>query len=142
MAFSQRLSDRQFLKQIEDETYSYRATDLLVQTAWELPIVIQWPKAVVNYEFNSTPGDISFGVVFVAAPEEGEEVDDLDMETVEEMDRVPSNSETISGSFELPCEGVVFFLWDNHYDWSAVKKISYRIDVKEVIFFCFRHLPA
>jgi hypothetical protein len=109
----------------------------LVQAAWELPIVIQWPKAVVNYEFSSTPGDISFGVVFVAAPEEGEQVDDLDMETVEEMDRVPSHSETISGSFELPCEGVVFFLWDNNFDWSAVKKISYKIEVKEVSFICY-----
>lgn len=40
----------------------------------------------------------------------------------------------IKGSFTLPCEGVVFFIWDNTYDWSSVKKISYTIRVNEPTF--------
>lgn len=118
--------------QLEDDSFVYKATDVLVQATWELPLVVQWPQAVVSYEFSSTPGDISFGIVFVAAPAEGQNIDDLEMETVEEVERVPSHTEVIKGSFELPCEGVVFFLWDNNFDWSAVKKISYSITIQEV----------
>jgi hypothetical protein len=105
-----------------------------VQTTWELPIVIQYPTSSVSYEFTSTPSDISFGIVFVAAPDEPQSVDELEIETVEEMSRVPSHIERISGSFDVPCEGVVFFLWDNNFDWSAVKKISYSIKVHQVSF--------
>ena len=110
----------------------YNATDVLVQTTWELPIVIQYPESTVQFEFCSNPGDISFGIVFVAAPEEGQDLNDLELETVEEMGLVRSNLEAVSGSFLVPCEGVVFFMWDNNYDWSATKKISYLIEVKQV----------
>lgn len=105
---------------------------MLVQSSWELPIVIQWPQSKVSYEFTSTPGDISFGIVFVPAPDEPRDADDLEIETVEEIARVSSHNEIIGGEFEAPCEGVVFFLWDNNFDWSAVKKISYSINVIQV----------
>lgn len=104
-----------------------------MQTTFELPIVIQWPDSTVKFEFCSNPGDISFGIVFVAAPEEGQDIENLEIETVEEMGRVTSNIEPVSGSFEVPCEGVVFFMWDNNYDWSANKQISYQIEVKQVL---------
>lgn len=48
------------------------------------------------------------------------------------MSIVRSNYEPISGSFEVPYEGVVFFMWDNNFDWSANKQISYIIEVKQV----------
>lgn len=105
-----------------------------MQATWELPIVVQWPNSSVHYEFSSTPGDISFGIVFVAAPDESEAVDDLEIETVEEMDLVPSSADLISGSFDVPNEGVVFFIWDNNFDWSSVKKISYSIRVNQPSF--------
>lgn len=105
---------------------------MLVQSTFELPIIIQWPQSIVEYEFSSTPSEISFGIVFVAAPEEGQSVSDLEIEPVEEMCRVPSHTEVIAGSFELPCEGIVFFVWDNTFDWSSVKKISYSIKVHQV----------
>lgn len=118
--------------QTQDTTYVYNATDVLVQTTWELPIVVQYPESTVQFEFCSNPGDISFGIVFVAAPEEGQDPDDLEIETVEEMGLVRSNLEAISGSFEVPCEGVIFFMWDNNFDWSATKQISYLIEVTQV----------
>jgi hypothetical protein len=95
-------------------------------------VVVQWPEATVKYEFSSLPGDIWFGILFVAAPMEGQSHDNLEVETVEELALVPSGSESIHGSFELQCEGVLFFLWDNTFDWSSTKKISYNIVVKEV----------
>lgn len=68
--------------QIDDEVFVYNATDVLVQTTWELPIVIQCPESTVNFEFCSNPGDISFGIVFVAAPEEDQDDSQLEIETV------------------------------------------------------------
>ncbi len=113
--------------------FVYNASDVLVQSIWELPIVIQWPDSIVSYKFTSQHGDISFGIMFVAAPEEDNpEVEDLEVETVEDVNRVPSSSEPIEGSFQVPYEGVIFFLWDNNYDWSSIKKISYHIEVKQV----------
>ncbi len=112
---------------------------MLVQSTWELPVVIQWPDSVVSYEFSTQQGDISFGILFIAAPIEGEDDENLDVESVEEIVRVPSGSEKIHGSFELQCEGVVFFIWDNNYDWSSTKKVTYKIEVKEVTDFLGLH---
>eukprot|EP00981_Chlorochromonas_danica_P000957 scaffold229_cov155-Ochromonas_danica.AAC.5 len=121
--------------QAEDEEFLYRASDVLVQTTWELPIVVQCPRASVSYEFTSSPGDIAFGIVFVAAPNESQRPEDLDIETVEEMVKVPSSSDRISGSFDLPCEGVIFFLWDNTFAfWEYTKKITYSIKVHQPSF--------
>jgi hypothetical protein len=120
--------------------FTYNATDVLVQTTWELPIVIQYPDSKVKFEFCSNPGDISFGIVFVAAPEEDQRIEDLEIETVEEMGIVHSNTEAVSGSFEVPCEGVIFFMWDNNFDWSATKQISYMIEVQQVI--CVYFVPT
>jgi hypothetical protein len=41
--------DREFIgmTNLTDEVYSYNATDVLVQTSWELPIVVQWPESKV-----------------------------------------------------------------------------------------------
>ena len=69
----------------------------------------------------------------MAAPDEDQRIEDLDVETVEQMGVVKSNLDPICGTFEVPCEGVIFFIWDNNYDWSAIKKISYVIEVKQVI---------
>lgn len=57
------------LLQTTDDVFVYNATDVLVQSTWELPIVIQWPQSHVTFEFTSQPGEISFGIMFVAAPE-------------------------------------------------------------------------
>ncbi len=118
--------------QATDDVYVYNATDVLVQSTWELPIVIQWPESTVKFEFSCSPSDITFGIVFVAAPEEDQDLNDLEIETIEEMGRVDSSHEPVTGSFEVPCEGVVFFLFDNNYDWTANKKISYLIEVMQV----------
>jgi hypothetical protein len=70
--------------------------------------------------------------MFVAAPRENQSENDLQIETVEDMRVVNCIVEPISGSFEVPCEGVIFFMWDNSYDWSSNKEISYTIQVKQV----------
>jgi hypothetical protein len=126
--------DREFtnLKTIEDETFRYKGADVVVQGTWELPIIIQWPGSSINFEFSTKGGGIEFGIVFVPALEDDQDQDELNVETVEEMSRVRSDAEKIEGTFSPPSEGVVFFLWDNTYDWTAVKKLSYSVDVFQV----------
>lgn len=120
------------LIQIQDETFTYNATNIIVQSTFELPIVLQYPESTVEFEFLTEPTDISFGIMFVAAPRENQSENDLQIETVEDMRVVNCVVEPISGSFEVPCEGVIFFMWDNSYDWSSNKEISYTIQVKQV----------
>ncbi|KAJ1442888.1 hypothetical protein B484DRAFT_426708 [Ochromonadaceae sp. CCMP2298] len=126
--------DFEGFKSTADEVFVYNATDVLVQSTWELPIVVQYPDSTVHYQFCASPGSITFGVVFVAAPEEEQDLSDLEIETVEDMQMVNSDLDAVTGSFEVPCEGVVFFMWDNTFDWSANKQISYTIEVKQPAF--------
>lgn len=73
--------------------------------------------------------------MFVAAMEEGQHEQDLEVETIEELVRTTSGTELIDGSFVAPLEGVLFFLWDNTFDWTANKYLSYSISVEQVFSF-------
>jgi hypothetical protein len=122
--------DKEFinLDRVVDDVFVYNGADVLVQSTWELPIIIQWPGSTINFEFSTTQGAIEFGIVFVPALEDNQQQDELEVETIEEMGRIRSDLETIAGSFQPPSEGVIFFLWDNTYDWSAVKKLTYTVE--------------
>lgn len=115
-----------------DDVFKYNSSDVLVQSVLEVPIIIQWPESIVRYEFTSPVGDITFSIIFVAAPEEDRVVDDEDIETIEESERCSTEEEPITGSFMPPCEGILFFIWDNSHDWLSNKKISYSIIVEQV----------
>ena len=128
--------DKEFIhcKSTEDDRFIYQGKDVLVQSTWELPIIIQWPNSTIKFDFSTSRGGIEFGIVFVPATEEDPQNVELDVETIEEMTRVRSDLEHVAGTFQPPCEGVVFFLWDNAYDWSAVKKLSYTVEVHQPSF--------
>jgi hypothetical protein len=51
--------DREFINisRITDDTFVYKGADVLVQSTWELPIIIQWPESTVNFEFSTTQGE-------------------------------------------------------------------------------------
>lgn len=117
------------IKSIHNDSYTYKASDILIQSTWELPIIIQWPNSTIKFEFTTKCGDICFGIVFVPALDEGQTEADVQVIVLDEMGRVPSEYETITGEFQPPCEGVVFFMWDNKFDWYANKKLAYSIDV-------------
>ena len=117
------------IKTVKDDTFVYKGKDVRVNSTWELPIIIQWPGSSIDFEFTTASGGIEFGIVFVPATDDEQNQDELQVETIEEMTRVRSDLERISGSFTPPSEGVVFFIWDNIYDWSAVKHLSYSVDV-------------
>lgn len=123
------------LNKIDDEVFAYNGADIVIQSTWELPIIVQWPDSLINFKFSTIPGDISFGIVFVAALEEGQTSKDAVVEAIKEMGAVPSGSKEIVGSFSPPSEGVVFFMWDNNTDWiQSNKKLSYAITVRQPSF--------
>jgi len=119
---------------LEDDRFTYQAREVLVQSTWELPIIIQWPGSTIQFSFTTAQGGVEFGIVFVPATDEQQQAEDLQVETIEEMTRVRSDLAPVSGTFQPPCEGVVFFLWDNAYDWSAVKRLSYVVQVHQPSF--------
>lgn len=133
-------ANHQGLKSIDDETFVYRATEVAVKNAWELPIIIQYPDSTVEFEFTCTPGEISFGVMFVPAPEDDKDIapEDIEIEMVEEMTSVECNINPITGSYQVPCEGVLFFVWENttaDQIWPTPKQISYDIEVQQPAFY-------
>jgi hypothetical protein len=127
------------IKQVEDDTFQYHAQDVLIQSHWELPIVIQYPNSVISYKFASSPGDLSFGIMFVPAMEEGQTEDDIDVETLEPVMRTTSGDEMIEGDLDVDA-GVIFFLWDNDFDWFSNKYLSYTIQVKQVRAYCHQQI--
>ena len=66
----------------EDETFVYAASDVIVQKSLEIPIIVQWANSEFHYEFTSDPSLVKFGVAFVAACEEGQDYEDLEIETI------------------------------------------------------------
>ena len=50
--------DKEFinLDRIIDETFYYKGADVLVQSTWELPIIIQWPGSTIKFEFSTSQG--------------------------------------------------------------------------------------
>jgi len=128
--------DRDFenIKRLTDETFCYKASDVLVQSTFELPILINFPGSRIKFSFSSKLGDLCFGIMFVPALEEGQGEDDLRVQVLDEIGRVPSHNDTIEGEFEPPSEGVIFFTWDNTFDWYTNKKLAYNIEVFEPSF--------
>jgi hypothetical protein len=68
--------------------------------------------------------------------EEDEEEDDdaVEVQMLQEMSRVRSDLTKQAGTVRPPSEGVLFFVFDNVYDWSGVKKLSYTVKVHQPSF--------
>lgn len=49
--------DHEFIgiHKVEDDVFTYQGSDVLVQSSFELPIIVQWPRSVINFEFSTTP---------------------------------------------------------------------------------------
>lgn len=132
-SFFERLDSEFYrIEKIIDDIFVYRASDVLVQNLFELPIIVSWPQSRVQFKFSTSPGDVFFSAVFLPALEEGQTSRDLKYEMIVNLGLVPSSSRDITGSFDLPSEGIVVFMFDNNFDWSATKKLSYIIEVEEV----------
>jgi hypothetical protein len=60
----------------QDETFSYRASDVVVATKMEVPVPLGVAGAEVRFEFRTDDGDIGFGVVMATYVDPDESQDD------------------------------------------------------------------
>mgnify|MGYP006889518788 CR=1 FL=1 len=84
---------------MEDDSFRYTATGMLVQKSMEIPIIVQWPDSTFEYTFSSEPSNIKFGISFIAAVEEEDDIDDVDIEVIEEMTVLKASNETLLKEF-------------------------------------------
>ncbi len=137
------------LPSLQKEEFKYKATGLMLRERLEIPIIIQSPETVVTYEFSADPPCLKFGITFIAALAEGETLDDLDLEEVEELKLVnsrPNNTVdatgamaySYQGSFVVGDEGVVFLIFDVDDSWSLFNNgtnvLSYDVKVVQPTF--------
>ena len=67
---------------LTDDVFTYEATDVLVQKSLEIPMVVSWPHARVEYEFSTTPSEVKMAVAFVPALQDGQDEHDVEVEEI------------------------------------------------------------
>ena len=102
----------------------FRASDMLLQKVFELPIRVTQPGSTILYSFSTVQGDVSFAAYFVS-------VDSRPMETVIEPHRVPSDVENITGRFKAGREGTLVIKFDNSFSWFTPKYLTYLIEMSQ-----------
>ena len=138
------------LPSLQKEEFKYMATGMTLRDRLEIPIIIQSPETVVSYEFSADPPNLKFGITFIAALGEGETLDDLELEEVEEIKLVNSRSNqsvdaegnaaaySYQGSFVVGDEGVIFLIFDVDDSWSLFNNgsniLSYNVKVVQPTF--------
>ena len=110
------------------DTFRWQTSGTLVQTELKLSVPVEVPGSIVSFNFETKSGDIAFGITFISE-------DDGEVETVVDLERLRSDLETISGSFEVPREGIVYFLWDNSYSWLSSKDLAYSVELQQGVRF-------
>lgn len=115
-----------FLKDRVDEPYRYKATDLVVHQAFSLPIPCL-AGSLVKYSFSTKIGDIAFATTFYP---QGKMTDGV---KISEMDRVPSDAETIFGSYRCDKDGTFVLDFDNSFSWFNPKLLAYSIELYQVL---------
>ena len=102
----------------------FRASDMLLQKVFELPIRVTQPGSTILYSFSTVQGDVSFAAYFLS-------VDSRPPETVIEPHRVPSDVENITGRFKAGREGTLVIKFDNSFSWFTPKYLTYLIELSQ-----------
>ena len=81
--------------------------------------------STIKYSFSSEIGDVEYATEFLApghAPE-----------TIVSLMRVPSDVETIHGSYKAIREGTFLITFDNNISWFNPKMLTYKISLFQVL---------
>ena len=124
---------------LQDEHFLYNASDVLIQDTLSVPVVINVPDSEVNYEFNLThAGEIAYAIVLATFNEGGDQSSDNEVEPEMEFHTIKPSKlvhfvgeepEPIRGSFMLDDVGILYFFFDNQFDWTSTKNMSYTVEV-------------
>ena len=105
----------------------WRRQDLTVNYDSSLPIPIVIPGSLVSYSFCTRGGDICFSLKFVSSEDGVEEI-------VYPPTRVPSDTETIKGSYKCGGVGALILYWDNNFSWVYPKQLDYLVQLQQPLF--------
>lgn len=109
-----------------NEPITFKAVDLLITSTFDLkiPIIV---GSTVKYSFSTKIGDINFSTEFRSIS--GDVVDSI----VSPM-RVPSDIETIKGSYKAEKEGTFVLVFDNSFSWFNPKTLTYNVELMQPAF--------
>lgn len=107
----------------------WQAKDLLVHQDYVLKVPVM-PGSTIKYSFTTTIGDICFSTEFVATGQS--------KEVLVQPLRVPSDIETITGTFKAVREGTFSMIFDNKFSWFNPKLLNYQVFLHQVFFECFQ----
>lgn len=106
------------------DVFHWNTSSYFVQTELQLPVPVAVCGSKISFSFHTKQGDIAFGISFISDEDGG-------VESVVDLTRVNSDVEEIAGTFEVPREGTVIFLWDNSFSWFNGKILSYSIELSQ-----------
>lgn len=107
------------------EPICWQTNDFLVQYQFELPIPIM-AGSMVKYSFSTRGGDIQFSAFFFSHERKPE--------AIFQEARVPSDIESIEGSFKAQREGTLVLFFDNSFSWFTSKFLTYKIQLFQPAF--------
>jgi hypothetical protein len=81
---------------------------------------------IIKYSFTTVGGDIELGTEFSSPGRE--------TEVLVQPERVPSDSETISGSYKSSRDGSFRLVFDNAFSWFNAKTLTYKISLFQPAF--------
>ncbi len=116
--------------ELNDDTFVYSSSDVMLQSSFEIPIVLSYPNCTIDFQFHSQGGssdDIEFGVVMALYPDHDNDaalgattttsmstVPDVEFKTLRQMHVYESNRDIpIGGTFHVRDTGVLFFLFSH-----------------------------
>eukprot|EP01036_Dinobryon_divergens_P023143 gene23142-31461_t len=100
------------------EPILWQGKDIFVQQSYDLKIPAS-AGSTIKYSFSTQIGDINFATQFLTPG--------LGADVVIQPMRVPSDEETINGSFKSVRDGIFLLNFDNSYSWFNPKLLSYQI---------------
>ena len=108
-----------------DEPIIWKGEDIKIDVQKSFDIVVPaMVGSTIKYSFSSEIGDIEYSTEFLVPGQPPEII-------VSPM-RVPSDVETINGSYKAIREGTFKITFDNNFSWFNPKLLTYKISLFQV----------
>lgn len=129
---------KQILSQLDAPFLKFDKTTLNEPIVWKgdnvlLPVqksfdigVPAMAGSTIKYSFSSEIGDVEYSTEFLVPGHESE--------TIVSKMRVPSDVETIHGSYKAVREGTFVITFDNNFSWFNPKMLTYKISLFQPAF--------
>lgn len=106
------------------EPIVWHGKDVVISQVFELKIPAL-AGSIVKYSFHTSGGDIEFSSSFAITNDET---------IVADRTRIPSDKETINGTFKSVRDGTFKLIFDNGFSWFNTKTLTYKISLYQPVF--------